>query len=60
MVDPDYKIDMRPLRYVEPRTNVARLVQQPLASFSGEALCNAYMADFRASRRSALSKEKGE
>lgn len=57
MVDPNYKIDRRGLRYQEPKTNVARLVQSPLLSITGEALCNAYMADFR---RAAAIRQKGE
>lgn len=55
-VDPDYKIDARPLKYSEPKTNVAWLVQQPSYLIDGYALANAYMADYRAGL-SALSKE---
>jgi hypothetical protein len=57
MIDPGYKIDRRTLRYQEPKTNVARLVQLPLASITGEALVNAYMADFR---RAAAIRQRGE
>ncbi len=60
MVDPAYTIDVRPLRYSEPRTHVARLVQQPSYLIDGCSLANAYMADYRASRRAALEKETRE
>lgn len=60
VIDPDYKIDTRPLKYIEPKTNVARLVQQPSYLIDGYSLADAYMADYRASKRSALSKEPGE
>lgn len=50
-VDPEYKVDNRKLMYREPQTNVAWLVQQPLYKIDGLAVVNAYMADFRESRK---------
>lgn len=47
MIDPNYKIDRRELKYKEPESNVAWLAQQPLYKINGLALANAYMADQR-------------
>jgi hypothetical protein len=46
--------------YVEPRTSVARLVQQPLYTIDGLKLADAYMADWRRARRLALQEKNDE
>lgn len=38
--------------YREPKSAIAKLVQQPAAKIDGCSLADAYMADYRASRRS--------
>lgn len=40
--------------YSEPRTAVLKLAQQPLHAIDGQALANAVMKDFRASKKRAV------
>lgn len=51
IVDPNYKIDDRWPNYSEPKTAVARLVQQPFYKINGTALADALMKDWRAERK---------
>jgi hypothetical protein len=44
--------------YREPQSAIAKLVQQPAAKIDGTSLANAYMADYRASRRASAEKSE--
>lgn len=50
-VDPDYKIDERRIDYLPYQSEVARLIQMPESQITANAITNAYMADWRKSRK---------
>jgi len=58
LVDPTYKVDARPLKYIEPASAIAALVQRPLAYIDGLALADAYMKDWRRSLRPTPSEDQ--
>lgn len=56
-IDPTYRTDTRQLYYHEPKTNVSWLVQRPEYRIDGQALANAFMADWRQDRRLKTSEQ---
>lgn len=55
VIDPEYKIDARPVRYAPPMSAVSELVQRPAIQITAEALSSAYMRDWRRSRAARIT-----